>query len=584
MSDLAMTRSIVPISLLAGMLSATSFAAEFSPDSRVVDVTVYREGALVTRETKVTLPAGDHRIVLREIPSVADPNSVRISGVGTGGMTLGGVEITQDFRPVNLTSDYKSLEKELGDFIGQMSSLDDRQRSIISLREFLSSLKATAGQESSKDLLTRGFAVDSWQEAFQFLSDRLNDLAAEERSLAPKRKEFTEKIDVVRQELNQLASQGGIQRWTATVLISAPHGGEMTLKAMYLAQSASWIPLYDARLDPGSGKVEMIWQAQITQNTGEDWKDVGVTLSTTRPAAGIDLPKLTSISLVPIQVLYQKAKANAAQESISGLPVLGKDYQDVLTIAPGETDANGGAGSALLGARDTSVAGMQPLAPPPPAPLGMEEGRSGRRDVAVTFALPGKLDIPSDGQPHKHRVASRELGGKTEFHTIPRLIPAVFLVSEVTLSGEIPLLPGRVQLFVGPDLVGSSWMLDHAAGEEFALSFGPDDRLKAERKSVWRKVEQKGKDDETDYRFLTTLENHLGHDASLELKDRIPISGDERLTVILDEKNTNAGFTRDPNEPGILTWNVSIPKGSKKEIVLQYRVRAPRGLLIAGME
>src|SRR4030095_5270065 len=178
-----------------------------------------------------------------------------------------------------------------------MGSLDDRQKSSNSLREFLSSLKASAGAESSKDLLTRGFAVDSWQEAFEFLSNRLNDLAAEERSLAPKRKEITEKIDVARQKLSQLASQGGIQRWTATVLISAPQGGAMTLKAMYLAHSASWIPLYDARLDPASGKVEMVWQAQVTQNTGEDWKDVGVTLSTTRPAAGIDLPKLTSISL-----------------------------------------------------------------------------------------------------------------------------------------------------------------------------------------------------------------------------------------------------------------------------------------------
>ena len=557
--------------LVVGLLSGTSFAAEFHPDSKVTELTVYRDGALVTREAKVMLPAGDHRIVLQEIPAVADPNSVRVSGVGTGGMMIGGVEVTQDFRPANLTPEYKALEKELGDLTGQMSSLDDRQKSINSLREFLASLKATAGAESSKDLLSRGFAVDSWQKAFQFLSDRLNDLSSEERSLAPKRKELAEKIEIARQKLNQLASQGGIQRWTATVLISAPRGGEMTMKAMYLAHSASWIPLYDARLDPASGKVEMIWQAQVTQNTGEDWKDVGVTLSTTRPAAGIDLPKLTSISLVPFQVQYQKARGMAAQEFISGLPVLGKDYQDVLTIAPG-------------GARDTSVAAMESPAAPAPAPLGMEEGGAGRRDVAVTFELPGKLNIPSDTQPHKHQVASRDLEGRTEYHTIPRMNPAVFLVSKVTLNGDIPLLPGRVQHFVGPDLVGSSWMADHAAGEEFPLSFGPDDRMKAERKSIWRKVEQKGKDDETDYKFLTTLENHLGRDASVELKDRIPVSGDERITVTLDEKDTTPGFTRDPNEPGILTWNVTVSKSAKREIVLHYRVRTPRGLPIAGME
>jgi|GEM_PF-2840832 len=584
MRRLTRIRSSLSIGLLAGMISTHCLGAEFSPDSKVTDLTVYRDGALVTREARVTLPAGDHRVVLKEIPSVADPNSVRVSGLGTGGMTIGGVEITQDFRPANLTPDYKALEKELGDLTGQMGSLDDRQKSINSLREFLSTLKASAGAESSKDLLTRGFAVDSWQKAFQFLSERLDDLAAEERSLAPRRKDLTEKIDVARQKLNQLASQGGIQRWTATVLISAPRGGEMTLKAMYLAHSASWIPLYDARLDSSSGKVEMIWQAQVTQNTGEDWKDVGVTLSTTRPAAGIDLPKLTSISLIPIQVRYQKAKGGTTQEFVSGLPVLGTDYQDLLSLAPGATDARADGGANLHGARDTSVIGMGAVPPPTPAPLQMEEGGAGRRDVAVTFELPGKLDIPSDAQPHKHRVASLDLEGKSQYRTIPRLNPAIFLVSSVTLGGDIPLLPGRVQHFVGPDLVGSSWMVDHSAGEEFPLSFGPDDRLKAERKSIWRKVDQKGKDDEISYRFLTTLENHLGHDAVIELKDRIPVSGDERITVTLDEKDTTAGLIRDPNEPGILTWNITVPKSAKKEMVLQYRVRAPRGLPVAGME
>jgi uncharacterized protein (TIGR02231 family) len=216
--------------------------------------------------------------------------------------------------------------------------------------------------------------------------------------------------------------------------------------------------------------------------------------------------------------------------------------------------------------------------------VNIAEAGMSRRDVAVTFELPGKLDIPSDAQPHRHRVASRELAGKTEYRTIPRLNPSVFLVSKLPLSGDIPLLPGRVQHFVGPDLVGSSWMVDHAAGEEFPLSFGPDDRLKAERRSIWRKVEQKGKDDEIDYRFLITLENHLGRDTSIELKDRIPVSGDERITVTLDEKDTTAGFTRDPNEPGILTWALPAPQSAKKEIVLHYRIRAPRGLLLAGMD
>ena len=68
------------------------------------------------------------------------------------------------------------------------------------------------------------------------------------------------------------------------------------------------------------------------------------------------------------------------------------------------------------------------------------------------------------------------------------------------------------------------------------------------------------------------------------MKDRIPVSGDERITVTLDEKDTAAGFIRDANQPGILTWSLMLPKSGKHEIVLHYRVRAPRGLPLTGME
>jgi len=539
-------------------------ASEFSPPSRVIEVIVYRQQALLTREARLTLPPGDHRVVLREIPSVADPNSVRVTGAGTGGITIGGVEVRQEFRPPNLTPEYRDLEKELQDLSRQQAALDDRQKSISALREFLGSLKASAGQESSKDLLAKGFAVESWQKAFGFLSERLDGLSGEEREMNAKRKDLGEKIEVVRQKLSQIASQGGIQRSSAEILVSAPRGGEMTLRATYLAGNSTWAPLYDARLDAAAGGVEIVWQAQVAQSTGEDWKDVTVILSTTRPAAGIDLPTLATVRLAPLAPIARDRCLERKSMRKDEADKEQRAYQDVLTMAGGIVGPSG--------------------APASPAPLEMEEAQAGRREVAVTFDLPGKLDIPSDGQQHKHQIASRRMEGKVEYHAVPRLIPAVYLVAKVKLAGEIPLLPGRVQHYVGVDLVGSSWMVDRAAGEEFPLSFGPDDRLKAERKQVQRNVDHKGKDDETDYRYVTTLENHLAKDAAIELKDEIPISGDERITVTLDEEGTTSGFTTDPNEPGILTWKVTVPKAGKKEILLRYRVRSPRNLPIAGME
>ena len=583
--------------VLAATLPHTARAEEFSPPSRVTEVIVYRGiyaavprlryggvrgaptpvvpnpmmgQALVTREAHLSLPAGDHRILLKEIPSMTDADSIRISGAGSEGISIGGVEVRQEFREARLSEEYRAIEEELEGLTRQQAGLDDRSKSIMALREFLAGLKASAGEEGSKDLLAKGFAVDSWQKAFDFLSARLDALAGEERELRSRRVDLTAKIEVARRKLAQLASQGGTQRWTAEVLVSAARGGEIDLRATYLAGNASWTPLYDARLNPDSGKVEIVWKAKIVQNTGEDWNDVAVTLSSTRPSAGIDLPRITSLQLGPAaRVEFDRRRAATLSQ---------EGFVDDFAVVGGVLEQAQARGTGVAGAASAG----QPAAPP--APAAIQEAAASRRDVAVNFDLQGKLDIPSDGQPHQHQIASREMEGAIEYHSVPQRIPRVYMVARVTLPGEIPILPGRVQHFVGVDLVGSSRIENRSGGEEFPLSFGPDDRLKVERKRIHRIVDPKGRFTEIDYRFVTTLENQMVDDTTIELKDRIPVSSDDRITVTLDDRETTDGHTTDPNEPGILTWNVPVPAGAKQEVVLQYRIRFPKDLPVTSME
>jgi len=362
--------------------------------------------------------------------------------------------------------------------------------------------------------------------------------------------------------------------------VTAARGGDLTLRASYLATGATWQPLYDARLEPATEKVSLSWQAQVSQTTGEDWRDVFVTLATAQPSAGIDLPVLASLSL---SLLRQSADGSTAfnSEYVESLRILGRNYQDVLTLAPGVSDVDGNGNPIIHGSRDTDV--VTPGDEEKGRPIQIVAASADRREVAVTFALPGRMDIPSDGQPHKHLIATREMNAKIEHRAVPRIVPAVFLVATVTLPGEVPLLAGKVQHFVGGDLVGTSVMAERAAGEEFTLSFGPDDRLKAERKEIGKRVERRGRDDETAYRFVTTLESHLDRDAVVTVKDRVPVSGDERIQIALDDETTPGAVT-DPNEPGLLTWKVPIPKDGKSEIALAYRVRAPRSVVVAGLE
>src|SRR5438093_3528361 len=188
-------------------LAGAVVAAEFKPESRVVEVTVYRQAALVAREARITLPPGSHRILLEGLPCVADPDSVRVSGTGPSGIEIGGVEVRQEFRQPALTPEYRQIEKDLEDLERQQALIEDRLQSIGALREFLAGLKSTTGQGGSKDALTKGFAVPSWRQAFDFFSARLNALSEEGRGLEAKRKNLAQKSDVARGTLSQMNSQ-----------------------------------------------------------------------------------------------------------------------------------------------------------------------------------------------------------------------------------------------------------------------------------------------------------------------------------------------------------------------------------------
>jgi uncharacterized protein (TIGR02231 family) len=87
---------------------------------------------------------------------------------------------------------------------------------------------------------------------------------------------------------------GGAQGLASTVLVtlSALQGG--TLQLSYQVRGTGWQPGYRASLDVERQRVRLERTAQVSQNSGEDWRDVPLTLSTGQPNATASgpLPRL----------------------------------------------------------------------------------------------------------------------------------------------------------------------------------------------------------------------------------------------------------------------------------------------------
>ncbi len=346
----------------------------------------------------------------------------------------------------------------------------------------------------------------------------LTFLGEAERDLASRLREHEEKAGKIGEELAPLLVKlrdPSATGLTVRVDVEMPAAGKVDVALRYGVLGASWSPTYSARLDPDAAGVTFETQALVQQYTGELWKDARIELSTARPLVGGAAPELT--------------------------PWLLDEYG----VDASSIGSTGGASSGA-GAR--------------------------------VYPVDGKRTLAGDGSQARFPLASVTGNVALALDTVPRITPEVFRSGQFVWTSESPLLPGPVASFVGGDYVGSATIGAIAPGEAIGLGFGVEDRVKAERTLVSRKIEHLlGSRTKTTVRFRTTVRNFGKAAAVVNLRDQVPVSQVDRITVSAVESSLASNV--DPTAPaGVLGWSLSVPAGGSQQVEICFSVTAPREL------
>src|SRR6185436_14172619 len=152
------------------------------------------------------------------------------------------------------------------------------------------------GLAAQSEMFARGLALRNrtTQEQggiFDFITSRSRNLQSELLKISRERRELAKELDRLRRDLRNAQSARPRQRYVVTVELEVSAAGDFELELMYMVNGAGWMALYDLRLAEG-GNLEVAYLAQVTQNTGEDWPDVALTLSTAFPALSLVIPEL----------------------------------------------------------------------------------------------------------------------------------------------------------------------------------------------------------------------------------------------------------------------------------------------------
>jgi uncharacterized protein (TIGR02231 family) len=539
----SIANSLVTTSLvvLAGLAAARAQAADLDASSAVDAVTVYPDGASVTRVITLDLPAGDHSAVLKDFPLMMDSSSLRVEGEAGAKLTIGAIDARppRAAPPVNLPE----LDKRIEALKDERANLQGTVDAATARRKFAERF----AESSPAGIGDKGEArpISEWRAAFAAVAEEVASADTAIRDVERKQRELDREI--ARREQDR--AQKPPNKLEVRIDLAASAATKATLRVTYAVRNARWTPLYDARLDTGAKDrkpaLELVRRAEITQSTGEDWSNVALSVSTVRTARGGSAPDLNSLIVQYPQL----------QRPMAAAPI----------------------GAASDSVRQFARGGLAKLAEPMAERADEQQAIADVGGFQVMFKIPGRVSLGASEGAKSLRVSSVTLAPDLAVRAVPVKDPTAFLEASFKQNEDAPLLPGRVSIYRDGSFVGRGQMAAAGKDETVRLGFGADDKIKIERAVVKRNEGSAGlivTTSKTDERaFKTTVRN--GHDFPIRIaiEDQLPVSEHEDIVVEMLPSTTPPTASNIRDKRGVLEWALEAKAGEVRDINFAWRIR-----------
>ncbi len=551
--------------LLAGLVLPAVHAETMMADSRISSVTVYPGSSRVTREAKVELTPGTHSVVFSGIVPVFDENSLTVSGQGTAKVKILGGYLKQEYLKEAADKRVKELQDQIQDVSDQLTLQASNEQVIVDQKEFLSSLKLYAGQQLPKDLVTKMPTTIELGDMMKFIGTTREGLELASDEIRKKKRELGLELQKLQNELAGLNSGGAKLKRSIVVDVECLQSGNLTVSVSYMLNGAFWYALYDAHSMIAKNQVELISSANVKQSTGEDWKDVTLTLSTAQPAIGGRMPYVAPWVLSENAVYPQRGRALAMMNKA------------MVSDAVVQSEAFGASGEMMMAAA------------PAVEEAQFSYAQAASSGVSVTYQIARPVTILSDGTENKFPVNSQTLKADFEYSAYPRESQFAYLGSRVVNASDLQLLAGPVNLFLDNEFVGKSSIDAISPGQDFDLYLGVDENVKVKREELERKVDDtmlggiQSPNRRTDFKYKLSVENFTAKPINFKLFESMPVSSNDRIKVKISDVSVQPTAKDWKDRKGVWLWELKLDPKAKKEILYSFSVEHPRDMNVGGL-
>jgi uncharacterized protein (TIGR02231 family) len=547
---------------LATTCLSTAFAGDLKAFTKIDAVTVYPQGAEVTRIAAVHLAKGDTTLLLDDLPGEVDAQSLRVEGAGGEGIEIGSVDSKMISTGIDDEAARAGIEKEIEALQDERSALDQamadaeqQKKLLLVLADRQLTPNPNPEKPTSIDAAQIGSLVDLVAAKLEGVSKAIHQSQLRQRGI-------DKQILVLQTKLNEVAPQRTAKLQVAVSLFAAAEtDGTFTVK--YRVANAGWAPFYDARLTgmerEKTPNIELVRRAEVMQNTGEGWNDVALTLSTARTLGATNAPDIMEDEIQVYAPLAERMKGEAdgaaRKQSLSSpaAPAISDEIGQLAVDKPKIDIAK--QRQAVI-----ELAGFQAL-----------------------YNVQGRVSVDNSGTSKKVRISTDMFDGKLEAIAVPKLDAQAYLMASFTAKGDAPMLPGTVNLYRDGVYMGQGTLPLLNAGDEAKLGFGADDLVKVERKEVKRRIGEEGiiSSSNIDERLWDISVKNLHKQVMpVRILDQMPFTARDDVMIQMAAQTTPPAEKDYLKRRGVMAWTFDLAPAGAQQITFGYKVTWPKDMQI----
>lgn len=517
--------------------------------AKVKAATVYYNAAELSQNTTVNLPSGTSEVVIKNVANYLNENTVQIGAPSS--VTVLSVQFTNNYISEFEIDESNPIIKKVRDSITliqkEIGKVQIEKSSNTKTLELLDKNQLVAGQNSGLNVAELIKMVDYYKAKRSELSNTITTLTEKETKFNETLKRLNSKLEI--------NTKNEEKNSTGKLILQVMNevAGTVNLDINYITNSASWTPFYDLRAESIKDPINMMYKAQVVQNSGIDWKKVKLTLSNGNPNQNNQAPILNAWFLryaIPYQydndnVVYNQLQGRAAgvkaEEVVTNTGYFKKDTNEVPSSISNYTQVN-------------------------------------ENQLNVSFDIDIPYDILSNGKIHSVALKEIKLPASYKYYAVPKIEKEAFLLAEISDYSKYNLLPGEANIIFEGMYVGKTNINPNQTSDTLNLSMGRDKKISIKREKV---VDKSGTKFLSSYKeqvftYDLTVRNNKKEEVFMLLKDQYPLSTDKDITIeLLDD-----GKAKVNTETGVLTWELKLTPNETKKIRISYKVKYPKDQMI----